>query len=398
MEPAPDPLTGAVVLLVGAEPARLAPLLALLEEHEARARVVAAADALDLARAAPPELLVLDLTEGDGEELCASWRAAPELAAVPALLLGEEPAVARALAAAPPGALDWLRDLARPAETRARLASLLLLGRARRRNELLDAELRVRGELLRRTLVRRQGGEAGPTQTAILAATTHELRTPLNAIIGFTRIVRRKCEDVLPPLQRENLDRVLEGAQRLLGLIDGVLEFAKLEAGGVTPRSVALDPWAIAAECVEATRPLLRPGVSLRAAPPAAPALALADAGRVRQVLLNLLGNAAKFTHEGEVWLALERRGAEVAVEVGDTGIGIAADQLERVFGEFQQASSSVTRLYGGTGLGLAISRRLARLMGGELAVTSRVGEGSVFRFTLPGAGEDGQGAAPGGA
>ena len=213
---------------------------------------------------------------------------------------------------------------------------------------------------------------------------SHELRTPLNAIIGFTRIVRRKAEGVLPEKQTDNLDKVLLSADHLLNLINTVLDIAKIEAGRMDVLAANFRIGALIDLCANTSQPLLRPGVTLEKQVDESLNLIYSDQDKIRQIVLNLLSNAAKFTHEGRIRLSADRAGDNVRIAVADTGIGISAEALPRIFTEFQQADSSTTRQYGGTGLGLSISRNLARLLGGNITVESEVGQGSTFTLIIP--------------
>jgi PAS domain S-box-containing protein len=227
---------------------------------------------------------------------------------------------------------------------------------------------------------------ANQTKSAFLASMSHELRTPLNAVIGFTRIVRRKSENDLPAKQLENLDKVLQSAEHLLGLINTVLDIAKVEAGRMDVHISTFAPGGVITATMSTVQPLLRPNVSLHGEiTPDLPPVS-SDQDKIRQILLNLLSNAAKFTHEGqiEVVASLQPETDRFLVSVRDSGIGIPAEAMSRLFGEFEQADGSTTREYGGTGLGLAISRKLALLLGGDLTVSSELGLGSMFTLSLP--------------
>ena len=225
---------------------------------------------------------------------------------------------------------------------------------------------------------------ANQAKSAFLATMSHELRTPLNAIIGFTRIVSRKAEGVLPEKQVDNLGKVLSSAEHLLGLINSILDIAKIEAGRMEVSAAEFDVGRLLQGCAVTARPLLRPGVTLETAVADDLPQPCTDEEKVRQIVLNLLSNAAKFTHEGTVTIDARAEGGELVVAVEDTGIGMDDEQLGRIFDEFQQADSSTTRKYGGTGLGLSISRRLAHLLGGDLSATSAPGVGSTFTLRVP--------------
>jgi signal transduction histidine kinase/CheY-like chemotaxis protein/uncharacterized membrane-anchored protein YhcB (DUF1043 family) len=226
--------------------------------------------------------------------------------------------------------------------------------------------------------------QANQAKSAFLANMSHELRTPLNAIIGFTRIVRRKAQGLLPDKQTENLDKVLISADHLLNLINTVLDIAKIEAGRMDVLASNFRVQSLIDLCYNTSQPLIKPGVAFRKKVDETLTTAVSDQDKIRQIVLNLLSNAAKFTHQGSITLTAEKCNDRLCIHVQDTGIGISPEALTRIFNEFQQADTSTTRQYGGTGLGLSISRNLARLLGGEITVTSEVGTGSTFTLTLP--------------
>ncbi|HEY5983065.1 MAG TPA: GAF domain-containing protein, partial [Anaerolineales bacterium] len=227
--------------------------------------------------------------------------------------------------------------------------------------------------------------QANQAKSAFLANMSHELRTPLNAIIGFTRIVRRKGEELLPGKQLENLDKVLLSAEHLLGLINTVLDIAKIEAGRMDVMAANFRLGSLIDLCANTAQPLVKPGVTLEKRIDERLNIVFSDQDKIRQIVLNLLSNAAKFTAEGSIVLAAMPEGDEtLSVSVSDTGIGISPEDLPRVFLEFQQADNSTTRKYGGTGLGLTISRDLAHLLGGDLTAESELGKGSTFTLRIP--------------
>jgi signal transduction histidine kinase len=183
-------------------------------------------------------------------------------------------------------------------------------------------------------------------------------------------------------VQAENLEKILGSAQHLLSLINAVLDLAKVEAGKVEVHADEVRLAELLEQCLRSVEPLVKDGVVLQRDFAALPPL-WADAEKLRQIVFNLLSNAAKFTAAGSIRVSAEPRGEEVAIEVADTGIGIPVEKLDAVFEEFEQVETNGARAQG-TGLGLAISRRLARLMGGELAAESTLGAGSTFTLTLP--------------
>jgi signal transduction histidine kinase len=231
----------------------------------------------------------------------------------------------------------------------------------------------------------RQVEIANRHKTEFLANMSHELRTPLNAIIGFTRIVMRRSQEQLEPKQYENLEKILVSGQNLLALINAILDLSKVEAGRVevNPAEVPLAP--VLEQCLRTVEPLVKgDAVMLVRELDGAPPRMYVDEEKLRQIVINLLSNAAKFTARGSIRLEARAANGSVAIAVADTGIGIPADKLEVIFEEFEQADASSTRVHGGTGLGLTIARRLARLMGGDIRAQSVPGGGSTFTLTLP--------------
>jgi PAS domain S-box-containing protein len=245
------------------------------------------------------------------------------------------------------------------------------------------AELRASEEALR--LAKEAAEAANRAKSIFLANTSHELRTPLNAIIGFTRLVKQRSQDILPQKQVDNLEKVLISANRLLDMINAVLDLSKIEAGQTDVQPLTFDVEPVIDVCLRTVRPLVKSQqlYLLKEIEPGLPPL-FTDRDKVRLILMNLLSNALKFTERGTITVSARRDGDKLALRVADTGIGIPEEALEHIFEAFRQVDGSTTRRHGGTGLGLSISRHLARLLGGDVTVESTFGVGSTFTFTLP--------------
>ncbi|MDQ3557260.1 MAG: CHASE domain-containing protein [Gemmatimonadota bacterium] len=231
---------------------------------------------------------------------------------------------------------------------------------------------------------RRQAEQANRTKGGFLATMSHELRTPLNAMIGYTELLRMGIPDPIPPRAKEQVERIDRAARHLLSLIEEILTFSRLDAGRETVRVEPVDLPDLVHEVVAIIQPLANTkGLHFHAPePPAAPLRT--DPRKLRQILINLLGNAVKFTDRGEIRFEVEAEEGGVAFRVQDTGIGIAPEDLERIWEPFRQVDNAKTRSVGGTGLGLSVSRQLARLLSGKITVESTPEEGSTFTLWLP--------------
>jgi signal transduction histidine kinase/CheY-like chemotaxis protein len=253
---------------------------------------------------------------------------------------------------------------------------------ARHRDRIIQARL---GEAKQHAEVQAQRAEAASrAKSDFLAMMSHEIRTPMNGVLGFANML---LDTPLDAEQREFAESVQRSGAALLSIIDDVLDYSKIEAGRMTVEHIEFDWRAVCDE----VRAILQPAVAERklamslACDATLPRLLLGDPVRIRQVLLNLAGNAVKFTERGTVRIEVARLGAaQLKISVTDSGIGITAEQLDRLFQRFTQADSSTTRRYGGTGLGLAISKTLVELMGGSIGAHSRPGTGSTFWIALP--------------
>lgn len=232
---------------------------------------------------------------------------------------------------------------------------------------------------------RRVAEEASQAKSQFLAVMSHELRTPLNAILGFTDLLAGEISGPLNEPQREHLDRIRTSSWHLLNLIDQLLSLSRIEAGRADLHIESVDIAALGRETARLIEPAAaRKDLRLVASVPDHPIRARTDAGKVRQILLNLLNNAVKFTDVGEVELSILHDNGWIHIRVRDTGIGIAPDHANRVFDPFTQVEPVSSRGRGGTGLGLSVTRQLARLLGGDVDLASELGRGSLFTVRLP--------------
>jgi len=237
-------------------------------------------------------------------------------------------------------------------------------------------------------LAKEAAEQANHAKSTFLANMSHELRTPLGSIIGFANLLRKNKYNNLQAQDLVYLERIQTNGTHLLSLINAMLDLSKVEAGQIDLQmtQVTLNTFIPEVlEQLEGSKPY--PQVPLRATLPLAIAPVLTDASKLKQILINLIGNALKFTPEGTVTVGVEVEPAThrpISIDVVDTGIGIPPERYEAIFEHFQQADNSTARKYGGTGLGLAISRALCQLLGYQLTVESTVGQGSTFRIIMP--------------
>ena len=226
---------------------------------------------------------------------------------------------------------------------------------------------------------------ANQHKAEFLANMSHELRTPLNSILGFSQLLLEGDGGVLTRDQRQDVDIIAQNGQHLLALINDLLDISKLEAGKAQLNRGEVEVEPLISECVESVSSLAKTKkLDLSAAVSEEVGRVFADGPKLKQVLLNLLGNAIKFTESGNVRVTAERQGAELRISVRDTGIGVPAEDVDRIFESFQQGKSGISGKYQGTGLGLAICRQLVEMHGGRIWVKSTPGQGSTFTFTIP--------------
>jgi PAS domain S-box-containing protein len=282
--------------------------------------------------------------------------------------------------------------------------ALRAIGQRRRKDgtlvdvEILGVPVLVEGQLVglmglyhdisELTRARRAAEEANSAKSQFLASMSHELRTPLNAIIGYSEMVEEEVVELGHAALAPDLRKIRSAGRHLLALINDILDLSKIEAGKVELylEDVELDD--LLRDVATTIRPLVEKNANTLVVEGDGLGAMRGDVTKIRQMLLNLLSNASKFTARGTITLAATRAPAdgddEIVFRVSDSGIGMTPDQLDRIFEAFAQAEASITRKYGGTGLGLAITRKFARMMGGDVTVESAPGQGSTFTIRLP--------------
>jgi signal transduction histidine kinase len=358
---------------------------------------------LEMARSLRPDLILSDIMmpEMSGDVLLSELRRVPELDSVPVLLLSARADDELRIRLLREGAQDYLTKPFRVEELGARVRNWVAMKRTRDvlRHELdstlgdvesLARELAARMRELDASLTSTQlalaeAEEANRAKSDFLSVMSHELRTPLNAIVGYADLLELEGEPRLSEVQRTRLARIQASSAHLLRLIEEVLTFARTEAGREQPQLEGFDLATLTRETLALLeRAAAEKGLALEASTPEPPLHIVSDPHKVRQILLNLVGNAIKFTDSGRVTVALQQDVDGALLRVRDTGPGIAPEHRERIFEPFWQVDSTKTRRFGGTGLGLTITRQLTTLLGGTIQVGSADGAGTEFLVHLP--------------
>jgi signal transduction histidine kinase len=393
------PGENASIMVVDDQPANIKLLEDMLKVRGYKVRSFPRARlALAAAIQNPPDLFLLDINmpEMNGYEFCECLKANAELSAAPVIFLSALSATEDKVKAFEVGGADFISKPFQLEEVQARVLTHLKLHRLQRtlrlQNDLLEEAVNHRTKELKDAIEQLQELNArllaaNSTKSEFLANMSHEIRTPLNGIIGMTNLA---LDTRLTAEQSEYLEIVKLSADALLNVIGDILDFSKVEAGKMELEEIVFSP----ADCIEGVLKTMtfqakEKGLELVCdIGTEVPHAVRGDPGRLRQVLLNLVGNAIKFTDEGAVGLKvvadlIEENALVLHFIVSDSGIGIAPEKLDMIFDSFNQADASTTRHYGGTGLGLTISRYLARMMSGRLWVESELGIGSRFHFTV---------------
>ncbi|MGB3655774.1 MAG: ATP-binding protein [Rivularia sp. (in: cyanobacteria)] len=297
------------------------------------------------------------------------------------------------------GASDYItKSRITPDLLSATLRNVIRIYEAELQIELFNQQLRESNELLKRKNKELEEKreqihiqnlkllEASETKSRFLATMSHELRTPLNAIMAFSQMLQRKNKGNFSTSQVDMIQRIHNNGKNLLALINDILDLSKIEAGGLQLHPEEFDLSQLITSTVDELRSLkVQKKLDLKIKINLQDTKTVNDRNRLRQILVNLISNAIKFTDEGMVWIeAQEISDTHLAIEVGDTGIGISGNEIKHIFEPFRQINQSISRKYAGTGLGLAITQSLAKMMNGNILVESEIDKGSTFRVELP--------------
>jgi two-component system, sensor histidine kinase and response regulator len=318
------------------------------------------------------DLILLDINMPgmSGFEVCQQIRANPQFNNLPVIFLSADNDRESILKGFEMGGQDYIT---KPFDSRE------LLARIRTHVELKKSMARLEIE-------KQKAQSADRLKSAFLATMSHELRTPLNSIIGFTGILIRERPGPLNDEQKKQLGMIQNSSRHLLSLINDVLDISKIEAGQLKINIGSVDICEIVNKVIETSRPLAeKKSLYLNTDYLTKIKNVDSDSQRIFQILMNLVGNAVKFTERGGITVKCVQKGAKIKIAVHDTGPGIDKDKLDLLFKPFTQLDTGLTRKYEGTGLGLSISKRLSELLNGDIEVESQPGEGSVFSLILPG-------------
>ena len=359
-------------------------------------------DALSQLKAASFDIVLLDVNmpEMNGHQVLEAMKADPSLKQIPVIFITANDRTEEIVAGLRAGGVDYVTKPFKAEEVLIRLETHLQISRLNRALVEKNAQLEAARELAE---------EASQAKSRFLANVSHELRTPLNAIIGYSEMMEEEAPEIGAESMIPDLQKIQAAAKHQLGLINDILDLSKIEAGKMTLFVEEFDIARLVREVEATVQPLISRNANQLVVECAGDIGTMcADQTKLRQVLFNLISNAAKFTEKGRIALCVRKEsgvGSQESEEqedprnhdsdscllnsisfiISDTGIGMTAEQLGKLFQAFTQADASTAKKYGGTGLGLALSRRFCQMMGGDLTVTSEYGKGSTFTFRLPG-------------
>ncbi|MEI6412897.1 MAG: ATP-binding protein [Pseudomonadota bacterium] len=377
-----------LILIVDDVPINVIVLAKALEGSYRTQFATSGAQALDLLeRSEKPDLILLDvmMPDMDGYEVCQRLKTQPTTCEIPVLFVTAKTDSDSETRALMIGAVDFIHKPITPAVVRARVGLQLQLRQReqelRTLNVELDQRVQVRTAALREALTMAE--IANRAKSIFLSHMSHEIRTPMSHIIGLSELLRQKETDAN---KISRLSKILDTAKHLMSLLNDILDFAAIEAHRLVleRHEFTLQDLLTELNASMSERVAHKKGLAFSIETDVLAGIFRGDVGRIRQILQNLLGNAVKFTHQGSIGLQVRRLAedlnrVQLRFEITDTGCGIVAEAIERIFEPFEQADNSDTRLFQGAGLGLAISRQLAELMQGRLGVSSQEGQGSTF-------------------
>ena len=327
-----------------------------------------------------PDCVLLDIMmpQMDGYEVCSCIRNNPRFASIPVIMISAKDSIEDIVHGLGVGADDYISKPFNMDIVEARIRAVLRIKQAHDQLSELNTDLQKAYQ---------QAEAANRAKTEFLANMSHELRTPLNAIIGFTQgMLDRIAKHPLSDHQQDRMQKILASGHHLLELINGVLDIAKVESGHVEMKFSEVHVQPVVKEVVDCCSSLItsEKSVDLTWNAPELPIHLTTDAGKLKQILLNIVGNSCKFTNQGSIHVDLQQNADSVIIQIKDTGMGIPAETLPYIFDKFHQVRDSTLDSMKGTGLGLSICRSYIEMMKGSINVKSQLNAGSCFTIQLP--------------